>query len=348
MSRQENTSLAIVQNALQLPLHEVTPQRIATAARSVRAIVGAASHELLLVSAGEGWPADVRATVAGIADPWPRDTVVTARCFSPGALELLRERNANWADASGETRIHTGGGLLVVREGRPRSAAGQAQAALRWSRSSRAIAEFLLSERPEEFHVGAVAVALGWSLPQVSNVLQAFDARGWTRRIGALRGPSARRVPADLGSLLDVWAEHVGQRPRERVGAHRVLRDPSAFLHTELAPALAAVDWAATTWAGLELLAPFATATPVLHLLVEEPALADGRLERVLSSLRLRRVEEGARIEFWAAEAGSLGLAGSRDGVRVVSPPRLYADLLALGGRAEDAAVHVRETLFGF
>lgn len=348
MSRRANSSLEIVQHALQLPLRDAAGGETEDATRIVRAVVGDIAHELRLVSAGEGWPADVRSTLDGIAGPWPRDTVVTARRFSPGAIELLRERDANWADASGETRIRTASGLLVVRDRRAPSKDGRAPATMRWSRSSRAIAEFLLSERPNEFHAQAIAVAVGWSLPQVSNVLKLFDARGWTRRIGAQRGPSARRVPGDLASLLDAWAEHVGQRPRERVGAHRALRDPCAFLHAELAPAFSDVDWAVTTWAGLELLAPFATATPVLHLLVEESALADGRLEQVMSSLRLRRVDEGARIEFWAAEPGSLELAGSRQGVRVVSPPRLYADLLAIGGRAEDAAVHVRETLLGF
>ena len=59
----------------------------------------------------------------------------------------------------------------------------------------------------------------------------------------------------------------------------------------------------------------------------------------------LREVKEGARIEFNALSEFSLSLARESHGVPVVSPPRLYADLQALGGRGEEAAEHVRQEL---
>jgi len=62
----------------------------------------------------------------------------------------------------------------------------------------------------------------------------------------------------------------------------------------------------------------------------------------------LREVDEGARVEFWPTSATALSLLSSTAGVPVVSAPRLYADLRALGGRGEEAAQHVREELIGF
>ena len=74
-------------------------------------------------------------------------------------------------------------------------------------------------------------------------------------------------------------------------------------------------------------------------------ALVDGRLREAMRSLGLREVKEGARIEFLALSKFSLSLSREFHGLPVVSPPRLYADLRALGGRGEEAAEHVRQEL---
>ena len=55
--------------------------------------------------AGEGWPQDVRRVVATVGEQWPENVVLLARSLSPGAIEWLRERGANWADEAGQARI---------------------------------------------------------------------------------------------------------------------------------------------------------------------------------------------------------------------------------------------------
>ena len=118
------------------------------------------------------------------------------------------------------------------------------------------------------------------------------------------------------------------------------------FARTELAQALRSdMQWALSGWAGLELAAPFVTTVPVIQVAVDANALVDGRLREAMRSLGLREVEEGARIEFLALSAFSLSLSREFHGLPVVSPPRLYADLRALGGRGEEAAEHVRQEL---
>jgi hypothetical protein len=66
--------------------------------------------------AGEGWPQDVRRVAATVGEQWPENAVLLARSLSPGAIEWLRERGANWADEAGQARIVGPGGLVVIRE----------------------------------------------------------------------------------------------------------------------------------------------------------------------------------------------------------------------------------------
>ena len=105
------------------------------------------------------------------------------------------------------------------------------------------------------------------------------------------------------------------------------------------------MKWALSGWAGLEIAAPFVTRVPVIHVAVEAKALLDGRLRDAMRATRLREVDEGARVEFRALSPFVLSLAMAQRALPVVSAPRLYADLRALGGRGEEAADHVREGL---
>lgn len=305
-------------------------------------------HRLELVWAGEGWPADVDEVLARIPSPWPRQVVVVGRRFSPGALDLLREHDANWVDETGRAHIEGPDGLLVIREPERKRDEGKS-VSFRWSSSSFDIAELLLTEPSEEINGVEVAERVGWSHAQTTSVLRRFDREGWTAKIGAERGRTGVRRLVRPADLLEAWATHVGRAERERVLAHRVLRDPMTFLRDELAPALTeSMAWAASGWAGLEVAAPFVTAVPVLQIYVASDAVADGRLRAAMQAVGLREVEEGARVEFWAASATTLSLSSKTATISVASAPRLYADLRALGGRGEEAAQHVREELIGF
>ena len=173
-----------------------------------------------------------------------------------------------------------------------------------------------------------------------------FSARGWVEKVGGSRGVGSGWRLVDPAALLDAWTQHVAAHPPETVLSHRVLRDPMQFARTDLAGALnPRMPWALSGWAGLEVAAPFVTAVPVIHVAVEAKALLDGRLRDAMRATRLREVDEGARVEFRALPPYVLSLATTQRALPVVSAPRLYADLHALGGRGEEAANHVREEL---
>ncbi len=317
--------------------------------RSARAAVavGSAAHELQLRWAGRGWPADLEQALTSVPDPWPRQLVLVGQRFSPGAIEQLTRRRANWLDEAGAARIETDSGLLVVRETDETEPGPGAPRGFRWAASSLEIAEWLLTELPvETFNAHALADRSGWSYAQTTKVLRQLSARGWVKKTGGSRGVGSGWEIADTAGLLETWTAYlVGHRP-DTVGAHRVLRDPMQFARTELAQALRPeTQWALSGWAGLELAAPFVTTVPVIQVAVDANALVDGRLREAMRSLGLREVNEGARIEFFALSKFSLSLAREYHRVPIVSPPRLYADLRALGGRGEGAAEHVRQEL---
>lgn len=294
--------------------------------------------------AGEGWPQDVRTAAAKVDEPWPPNMVLIARELSPGAIEWLSARGANWADETGQVRILGPDGLVVIRE-RTRPREERERRWVGWSPSAMAIAEAILAREDQALSATELAGSTGWSVPQTANVLSAFDARGWTVKRGAARGRGASRQLIDADALLASWATAVAaERPSTRL-AHRSTRDPMGFLQDQLGPALDnAVKWAVSGWAALDLTAPFASAVPNLHIYIADTQFA-GPLSTAIAETGLQEVEEGGRVIFWATDEYVLKLARRAHGIPVVSAPRLYADLSKLGARGQDAADHVREQL---
>jgi len=300
---------------------------------------------LQLKWAGEGWPQDVRRTAGGTPKRWPSNLVLLARRLSPGAIEWLRERGANWADAAGQARIVGPGGLLVIREPALPPPRRSRSDSMRWSPSAVSIAETLLARPDEPLRAARLARESGWSTAQTAEVLGALDGQAWTAKRGSARGPAAFRELVDAGGLLAAWSGAVADQPHLTRLAHRAGEDAMTVLRTRLGPALSeSVGWAASGWAGLELTAPYTTTVPALHVYVAGEDFV-GRLSGAIERAGLREVDEGGLVTFWVTDHHVLRLAEDREGLPVVSAPRLYADLSSFGARGQDAADHVRAEL---
>ncbi len=300
------------------------------------------SYRLRALWAGAGWPADVDRVIRHLGEGWPADLVVVARRLSAGSREILERRGASWADGSGDAHI-VAGDLLVMREAKRQS--GADRRAFSWSPSAVSIAEALLNRKsPYGVRATELAKLTGWSTPQISQVLGAFDAEGWTTKWGPRRGPGASREVADGARMLAAWAEEVSAVKHERRFAERIFNDPMQFLVDELAPVLDkhGIGWAVTGWAAAERLAPLAASVPALQVYIEERALR-GPLSLAMQDIPVREVESGGRVEFRSADSHLLKLAARRNGIPIATAPRVFADLQALGGRGEDAAMHLRE-----
>lgn len=296
--------------------------------------------------AGEGWPQDVRRVAAAVGEPWPENAVLLARSLSPGAIEWLRERGANWADEAGQARIIGPGGLVVIREFAQPPAKRSVPPSFSWSKSTISVAETILAHEDRPLRVADIAEESDWSTAQAAKVLRAFDGQGWTAKHGASRGPGSHRTLVDADGLLAAWSAAVADSARATRIAHRASKDVMALLRNDLAPALERrAGWAISGWAGLELVAPFVTMTPNLHIYVADTDFA-APLSDVIEEAGLREVDEGGRITFWAADARTFAFSRRVEKVPVVSAPRLFADLSSFGGRGGDAADHVKAELF--
>jgi hypothetical protein len=293
------------------------------------------------VWAGEGWPADVTRHLDRLAPgPLPPDLVVTARGFSPGSIQLLEERGGNWADEQGNARIR-GRGLHIERQA-PEKASRYRD--FSWSASALAIGEALLARDWDKgVSTGDLARLTDWSPPQVSQVLGAFDEKGWTVKYGPQRGPKARRELSDREGLLESWAREVATGDREVRLTHRYMQSPLAFLTEELSATLnEEVRWAAGGWAAAHELAPIASSVPSLQIYVHEDDFGEA-LERAIRATGLADVAEGGRVAFFPAPPSVLSLSQRKGELPLTSSPRAYADLLSFGGRGADAALHLKE-----
>lgn len=295
--------------------------------------------------AGEGWPQDVRRVAATVGEQWPENAVLLARSLSPGAIEWLRERGANWADEAGQARIIGPDGLLVIRELAQPSDKGSVPRSFSWSKSAIAVAEAILAHEDRPLRVAELAEESDWSDAQAAKVLKAFDGQGWTVKHGASRGPGAHRRLVDADGLLAAWSAAVAESPRATRIAHRATKNLMALLRNDLVPALGrTAGWAVSGWVGLELAAPFVTTTPSLHIYIADTDFA-APLSEAIGEAGLREVDEGGRVTFWATDARVFNCSQRVEGVPVVSAPRLFADLSSFGGRGGDAADHVKAEL---
>jgi hypothetical protein len=312
----------------------------------LRVAMGEARYYLAPVWAGEGYPSDVARAIAGYTPKDRRNLVpvVVARRLSRGGRQAAEDHGAGWVDLDGNARIVAPPGLLVLREAAPAPAPAPTR---RWTESALAVAEFLLSHRVATCSDAVPAVsafALDWSPSQVSKVLAFFDDEGWTAKGSGDRGPTARRTLVDPAGLLSAWAGRHAERRVESHGYSVAARDLRSYAW-RLGNVLEPWTWCVTGWFALDVYAPYASDVPVLDVYVDDDALA--RAVMTFAADEWRPVERGARIRLLRAERHVLTFATEEE-PPLASPVRVYADLLAIGGRGEDAAAYLREARLGF
>lgn len=306
---------------------------------TVRVRAGTSEHLFVTGWTSEGWPADVERLLR-LA---PNVDVVAARSVSVGARESLAEREVGWIDETGGAHITLPSGLVVVRDadGKAQSPAGGA----RWTRSTVAVAEAILSGTDPR--VDCVQYATYLSRGATAKALAQLEHEGCLKRSTA-RGPGSARHIADGAALLDRYSAAVATLTAKTsvVRLHRLWNDPLDSLIGELAPMIAEaqVAWAATGAAASMLLAPYLSNLTVVELYVDESLVFDA--PRLAGLLDARQVDRGHRIEVRPLPNLITATAGPViDGVHCAPPARVYADLLAKGGRAAEAAQHLREVL---
>jgi hypothetical protein len=328
-------TLAVLPEGLEV---EVVPRSVTgVASFDITVQAGRAVHRFVAGWAGAGWPADVQ-TLVGVA---PDVDVVFARNLSDGARSWLSERRIGWVDETGRASLLLGSGLVIVRE--PEATDQPRVVGDHWTHTMLAAVEAVLAGVPPT--VEAVEAAAGMSRGASANALSRLENRGLLERPARKRGPNASRQVVDMEALIDQYAAvAVEFRNRQQVvRVHRLWTDPLDALDIEIGPALTAtgVTWAVTGAAASTLLAPYLSDVTVVELYVDRSLLRTR--DRLASILGGRVVERGQRIEVRELPTSMSATGPKIGGVQVALPARVYADLMASGGRAAEAAHHLRE-----
>jgi hypothetical protein len=298
---------------------------------------GSIEHRFAGGWAGKGWPADVQRLLMMAPDV----DVVYGERLSEGARAWLIERGVGWVDEAGHALISRPSGLLVSKE--PKEVRAPAPTQDRWTHSMLTAAEAIFAGISPT--VEAVETATGISRGTAANALARLERRGHLERPGQKRGPGASRQLANLAAFIDDYADAAGRfRAKQKVILiHRLRGDPLEALTVAIVPALSTegTAWAVTGAAASTLLAPYLSDVTVLDLYVDSELFA--AREHLANILGGRVVDKGHVIEVRELPTSMSAKGPKVGGIQVALPARVYADLMAAGGRLAEAAQHLRE-----
>jgi len=291
------------------------------------------------VWAGKGWPADVERAI-GLA---PSVDAVVAVKISEGAQDWLAAHQRGWVDESGNASISLPTGLVIVREARRDRV--EREAPDRWTRTMLAAAEAALAGVPPT--VEAIESKTMMSRGAAANALSRLERMGLLSRSGGLRGPSSARRIVDVESFIDHYATAAAElRAKQQViRLHRLSKDPLVDFASEVVPALnhQEQEWAVTGAAASTLLAPYIGNVTIIELYVGKDLFSNR--EQLAGTLGGRIVDKGHRIEVRELPTPVSADGPVIDQIHVALPVRVYADLMAAGGRSAEAAQHLREVI---
>ena len=318
----------------------VTPEQASVAPIfQVKIQAGSGEHRLVAGWAGEGWPADVERLVAGAPDV----EVAFAKQFSRGAKEWLAANHRGWMDQSGDANVSLATGLIIFRE--PRTRQVKADAPIKWTRTMLAAAEAILAGVTPTVEV--VEAATGISRGASANALARLEMLGLLHRRQGTRGRGSARSVVDGDVLLEAYAAAAAtlRKAQRVIRLHRLWKDPLEAFESEIGPALNrnSNSWAVTGAAASILLAPYLSDVTGVELYVVDDLFANpDHLANVLGG---RVVDRGQLIEVRALPTPMSANGPVVNGIHLALPARVYADLMAVGGRSAEADAHLKEMI---
>ncbi|HVB51766.1 MAG TPA: hypothetical protein VND89_08545 [Acidimicrobiales bacterium] len=332
-----NAAIAALPRGVRVTVTQVQAQAAPTFHVMIHA--GSGEHQFLAGWAGEGWPADVERLTAAVPDV----DVVFAKQFSRGAKDWLLDHQRGWVDESGDANVSLSTGLVIVREARTRQV--KAEAPIKWTRTMLVAAEAILAGVTPT--VEAIETSTGISRGASANALARMEKLGLLHRTQGTRGRGSARSVVDHDSFIDGYAAAaVILRLSQRViRVHRLWKDPLEAFKSEIGPALnrTSQSWAVTGAAASILLAPYLSDVTVVELYVDDDLFANP--DRLADVLGGRVVERGQLIEVRALPTPMSAKGSVVSGIHLALAARVYADLMAVGGRLAEAAHHLRETI---
>jgi hypothetical protein len=308
----------------------------------VKLRLGEQEHTLVLEVCSLGQPRQIREAITRLAEirkEMPQAyPLATAVYIGPQSARLLRSHNLGYLDLSGNCYLafeH----VLIEKEGkrnvRPSTRPLRSLFAPRATR----VVRVLLTDPVRAWRLEELARAAEVSLGHSHNVIKRLEELAWAERDDHQRIRLTK--PADL---LEHWGESYTYHDNEVLSyfvAERVTRK----LMADVARAATGASrrYAFTLNAGLSLVAPHFR-MPAVHCYLEgDPA-------PLAAALGLRPATEAeAGLHLLAPyDLGVFHGMLEKGGLKIVSLPQLYVDLLHYEQRGPEQAEHLRREAMGY
>src|SRR5438309_3896801 len=304
--------------------------------------LGDAERLVVVEVSSLGQPRQIRAAVTRLAEirrELPAAYPVAASVYiGPQSARILKDNNLGYVDLSGNCYLAFDQ-VLIEKEGkrnvRPSTRPLRSLFAPRATR----VVRVLLAEPQRAWRLEELARAAEVSLGHSHNVMSRLEDLRWVERDEAQRIHLSK--PADL---LEAWCESYTYRANES-GSYLAPERVTRKFMGEIARVAGAEGrrYAFTVNAGAALLAP-SLRLPAVHCYLEgDPAPAAKAL-----GLRPAAEADGALHFFAPSDLGVFYGAFEKGGLKVVSLPQLYADLIHYERRGREQAEHLRREAMGY
>ena len=289
-----------------------------------------------------GQPRQIRAAVTRLGEfrrELPTAYPVAAAVYiGPQSARILKDNNLGYVDLSGNCYLAFDH-VLIEKEGkrnvRPSTRPLRSLFAPRATR----VVRVLLAEPQRAWRLEELAKAAEVSLGHSHNVMSRLEDLRWVERDQAQRIHLGK--PADL---LEAWRESYTYHANE-VASYFVSERVNRRLMGDVARAAAAEGrrYAFTMSAGLSLVAPQSRLSGLHCYLEGDPAPVAAAL-----GLRPASEQDGAVHLLAPYDAGVFHGVLEKAGLKVVSLPQLYVDLVSYEPRGADQAEHLRREAMGY
>jgi hypothetical protein len=294
------------------------------------------------IGVGHGRPQELR---NALAHEFEHETVpVTATFvathFTSGALDILRERGVNYLDDE-RFVLKNADPFVAIRLDRAARHVKEPVARVGLGGKTGVAVQTMLLDAREWWQVTDLAREAGVAAGTAQAALTRLEELGLAEAEGT--GPRKRRRRVGRAAILDRWVEGA-VRERGRLLTTYVPAQGPVDLARQVTERLgkAGIEHAVTGACAALLVAPHVTDVRRCEVWVDT-AVGEGA---VLRALRTSLVEKGGNVTVLQAKSDApLYARALVEGVQIVNPLRLYADLLEDPRRGEEQAEFLRETV---
>jgi hypothetical protein len=304
--------------------------------------LGTQEQTLVLEVSSLGQPRQIRAAVTRLQEvrrELPGAYPVAAAVYiGPQSARILKSNNLGYVDLSGNCYLAFEA-VLIEKEGKRNARPSSRPLRSLFAPRATRVVRILLTDPARIWKLEELARASSVSLGHAHNVVKRLDDLAWVER-----DERQRLRLSKPGDLLEAWCESYTYRTNEMSSYFVPERVTRRFL-SDVARAAETQGrrYAFTLNAGLSLVAPHLR-VPAIHCYIE----GDPAPVAVALGLRPASEAEGALHFLTPYDPGVFDGALEKGGLKVVSLPQLYADLVHYERRGQEQAEHLKREAMGY